>query len=88
MDFRLSSPFTQSDLAAACAISPVHANRTVQELRRSNMVQWQNKVLAITDWSGLVRLADFDPSYLGIRSRRHDARPAQQCPTNADIALA
>ena len=33
-DFRLSSPFTQSDLAAACSISPVHANRTIQDLRR------------------------------------------------------
>ncbi|WP_446705256.1 helix-turn-helix domain-containing protein, partial [Aeromonas veronii] len=31
-DLRLSSPFTQSDLAAACSISPVHANRTIQEL--------------------------------------------------------
>lgn len=87
-DFRLSSPFTQSDLASACAISPVHANRTIQELRRCNMLQWQNKVLTITDWSGLVRLAHFDASYLGIRSRRQDARPESQRSTNADIALA
>lgn len=42
-DFGLSSPFTQSDLAAACSISPIHANRTVQELRRP------------TCWSGRAR---------------------------------
>ena len=38
-DFRLSSPLTQSDPAGACSISPVHANRTIQELRRGNLLQ-------------------------------------------------
>lgn len=76
-DFRFSSPFTQSDLAAACSISPVHANRTVQELRRCNLLQWQGKIISITDWAGLVRLACFDPSYLGLRPNEPDARPSQ-----------
>jgi CRP-like cAMP-binding protein len=66
-DFRLPSPFTQSDLAAACSISPVHANRTVQELRRNQLLQWQAKTITITDWPGMVRLAGFDPAYLRIR---------------------
>jgi CRP-like cAMP-binding protein len=66
-DFRISSPFTQSDLAAACGISAVHANRIIQELRRSNLLQWQSKTITITDWTGLVRLADFDPDYLRLR---------------------
>lgn len=71
-DFRFSSPFTQSDLAAACSISPVHANRTVQELRRCNLLQWQGKIISITDWAGLVRLACFDPSYLDLRPNEPD----------------
>lgn len=66
-DFKLSSPFTQSDIAAACSISPVHANRIVQELRRSSLLQWQAKTITILDWCGLVRLADFDASYLAAR---------------------
>ncbi|MGY4623935.1 Crp/Fnr family transcriptional regulator [Bradyrhizobium sp. USDA 4486] len=73
-DFRLSSPFTQSDIAAACSISAVHANRTIQELRRCKLLQWQGKTITITNWPGLVRLAGFDPAYLGLRSARSDAR--------------
>ncbi|MCA1385877.1 MULTISPECIES: Crp/Fnr family transcriptional regulator [Bradyrhizobium] len=87
-DFRLSSPFTQSDLAAACSISPVHANRTIQELRRCHLLQWQGKTLTITDWPGLVRLAGFDPTYLSMRSGADDARPPHARPVAADVAVA
>ncbi|MBP0114679.1 MULTISPECIES: Crp/Fnr family transcriptional regulator [Bradyrhizobium] len=87
-DFRLSSPFTQSDLAAACSISAVHANRTIQELRRCNLLQWQGKTLTITDWPGLVRLAGFDPAYLSIRSGANDARPPYVRSATADVAVA
>lgn len=87
-DFRLSSPFTQSDLAAACSISPVHANRTIQELRRCNLLQWQGKTMTITDWPGLVRLARFDPAYLGMRSSHGNSRPAHLGPVNANVEVA
>lgn len=87
-DFRLSSPFTQSDLAAACSISPVHANRTIQELRRCNLLQWQGKTMTITDWPGLVRLAGFDPAYLGIRPGHDDARPAHLRSAKTDVEVA
>ena len=87
-DFKLSSPFTQSDLAAACSISPVHANRTIQELRRCNLLQWQGKILTITDWPGLVRLAHFDPSYLGMRLHDQDVRPSQASPATVGVAVA
>jgi len=64
---RFPSPFTQSDLASACAISPVHANRTIQELRRRHLVTWQSRTVAISDWPALCRLALFEPDYLGLR---------------------
>lgn len=66
-DFRIASPFTQSDLATACGISPVHANRTIQELRRSGLLNWQSRTIEIANWAGLVRLAGFDPRYLRLR---------------------
>ncbi len=66
-DFRFLSPFTQTDLAAACAISAVHANRTIQELRRRRLLQWTSRTIEITDWGGLARLAGFQPDYLGLR---------------------
>jgi CRP-like cAMP-binding protein len=80
-DFRIPSPFTQSDLAAACGISAVHANRVIQELRRSSLLQWQSKTITITDWSDLVRLAGFDPDYL--RLRYFDGVEQQSAPTIA-----
>ena len=86
-EFRLSSPFTQSDLAAACSISPVHANHTIQELRRCNLLQWRGKTIAITDWRGLVRLAGFNPAYLSMRSGEA-VRPLLPRPVAADIAVA
>ncbi len=80
-DFQFPSPFTQSDLAAACGISPVHANRTIQALRRKNLLHWQSKTVTVTDWPGLASLARFNPDYLHLRepapaSLRLSARPA------------
>jgi CRP-like cAMP-binding protein len=87
-DFRLSSPFNQSDLAAACSISPVHANRTIQELRRSNLLQWQGRTLVISNWPALVRLAGFDPTYLGFRSRDQGRSSTQLDSAKGAVALA
>ncbi len=66
-DFEFPSPFTQSDLAAACGISPVHANRTIQTLRRKDLLQWQSKSVTVIDWPALTHLARFNPDYLHLR---------------------
>ena len=66
-NYQFPSPFTQSDLAAACSISAVHANRIIQELRRKDLLTWQSKAITITDWPGLAELAGFNPDYLGLR---------------------
>ncbi|MFB6452804.1 Crp/Fnr family transcriptional regulator [Bradyrhizobium tunisiense] len=87
-DLSLASPFTQSDLAAACGISPVHANRTIQELRRRNLLRWHGKTVAIADWPGLVRLADFDPAYLRIRRHDNRAQPPQRRTVSTGAAVA
>jgi len=87
-DFSFPSPFTQSDLAAACGISPVHANRTIQELRRRALLQWQGKTMTITDWPGLVRLAGFDPAYLRTRAPGSRTRSPQPEPVPMGVELA
>jgi len=66
-DYQFPSPFTQSDLAAACGISPVHANRIIQTLRRKDLLQWQSKSVTVTDWPALTHLARFSPDYLHLR---------------------
>ena len=87
-DDRFPSPFTQSDLAAICGISPVHANRTIQDLRRKGLLQWQGRTIAITDWPGLVRLAGFKPDYLRLRRSLLEREPrASEPPTRSTIEL-
>jgi CRP-like cAMP-binding protein len=67
-DDRFPSPFTQSDLGSACAISAVHVNRVIQELRRRQVLTWQSRTITISDWQGLCRIACFEPDYLGLRN--------------------
>lgn len=66
-DLRFASPFTQADLGSACGISPVHANRIVQELRRKELVHWEARTITITDWKALAQLARFRHDYLWLR---------------------
>jgi CRP-like cAMP-binding protein len=66
-NYQFPFPFTQSDLAAACSMSAIHANRIVQELRKRSLVTWQSKTVTITNWPALVELAGFNPDYLRIR---------------------
>ena len=63
-DLSFSMPWTQLDVADACGISNVHANRVIQELRHLELVEWGSRRLKIRDWSGLVRLGDFNDDYL------------------------
>jgi CRP-like cAMP-binding protein len=57
-------PLTQRELAECLGLTVVHANRTIQELRRRNLVEFENRQLTILDRRGLEGLAEFDPSYL------------------------
>jgi hypothetical protein len=63
-DFSFSIPWTQIDVADACGISNVHANRVIQELRHLELVEWNSRRLKIQDWNALMRLADFNDDYL------------------------
>ena len=59
-------PMTQQQLADAMGLSPVHINRTLQEMRRSGLIAWRASDVTILDWRELQRLAEFDPSYLNF----------------------
>src|SRR3954465_11850570 len=83
-DLCFSMPWTQMDLADACGISNVHANRVVQELRRLGLVEWDARQIRIRNWSALVRLADFSDEYLqfpaglkdGLTTSQHSTPPS------------
>lgn len=57
-------PMTQRELAECLGLTVVHANRTLQELRRRGLVEFENRQLTILDRRGLEGVAEFDPSYL------------------------
>jgi len=67
-DFSFSMPWTQTDVADACGISSVHANRVIQDLRRLKVVEWESRRVKIRDWDTLVRLAGFNDEYLQCRA--------------------
>jgi len=57
-------PLKQSDLASILGVSPVHINRTLQELRGLGLIKLRRSELAIVDMEALVELAMFDGRYL------------------------
>jgi CRP-like cAMP-binding protein len=77
-DLCFTIPLTQAELADACGISSVHANRVVQELRRLSLVEWNSKQVRIRNWSGLSRLADFSADYLQLPTGIEQAAPLKE----------
>jgi CRP-like cAMP-binding protein len=57
-------PLTQRELSECLGLTVVHANRTLQELRRRGLVELENRQLKILDRRGLEGVAEFDPAYL------------------------
>lgn len=57
-------PLTQRELAECLGLTVVHANRTLQELRRRGLIELENRQLTILDRRGLEGLAEFDAAYL------------------------
>ena len=59
-----SCPLSQYLLADSMGLSAVHVNRVLRELRDEGLVTFQQGKVTIHDLDGLVKLADFDKSYL------------------------
>lgn len=60
-------PLTQTDLSEAAGITPVHVNRTMQELRSQGLIHWKGRDVEIPDMEALKRLAMFNDNYLHLR---------------------
>lgn len=60
-------PLTQQELADATGMSPVHMNRTIQTMRRENLIELKNSKLRIPDINRLADAGGFDDSYLHLR---------------------
>jgi len=67
-------PLTQTELASAVGLSIVHVNRTLQELRSSDLIVLDGKRLSIPDVARLQNFALFSPDYLYIGAERRPGR--------------
>jgi CRP-like cAMP-binding protein len=63
-------PLTQREVSECLGLTVVHANRTIQELRRRGLIELENRHLTILDRAGLERVAEFDDAYLYLDKRQ------------------
>ncbi len=68
-DFEYDFPLTQREVAECLGLTVVHANRTIQELRRRKLIALENRRVTILDRPRLEALAEFDPRYLSLELR-------------------
>ncbi len=59
-------PLTQVDIADATGLTAVHVNRTLQELRRMELIELHGRKLSITDVDALKSIAMFNHNYLHL----------------------
>lgn len=63
-------PLTQTEIADATALSVVHVNRVLQQLRSNGLLRLHGKQMELPDPPQLKRLAQFEPAYLDFGGRR------------------
>ena len=61
---RFSLPMQQAELASACGMTGVHANRILRELRVADIVTFAAGEVIVRDLARLHQLAEFDDRYL------------------------
>jgi len=64
-------PLTQADLADATGLSKVHVNRTLQELRSTELISLKGKSLRIPNLERLMNAGLFNANYLHME---HEGR--------------
>lgn len=59
-------PPTQTELAEATGLTPVHVNRTLQEMRAEGLIVLKDRILEIPDLARLQHAVLFTPNYLHL----------------------
>ena len=63
-DFTIEMPLTQTDLADALGMTPIHMNRVLAKFRSEGLITLDARTLIIHDWDRMVDIGEFDPLYL------------------------
>ena len=75
-DNSCSIPLTQGHIADALALTSVHVNRTLTQLRKAGLAVLKGHRLTILDAPALYAVAEFDPGYLQVAAASFEAPPA------------
>ena len=67
--YRCPLPITQTDLADALGLTPVHVNRVLKDMRGRALITLRSSTLVIEAWDELLRVSEFDPQYLHLEKR-------------------
>lgn len=65
-DYKFEFPVTQTDLADATGLTPVHVNRTLQRLREQGLIRTDGKTWTVLNPAGLREAAKFEANYLHL----------------------
>ncbi len=57
-------PLSQVDLSDILAITSIHVNRVLQDMRRNGLIEVKDHTLRVLDWERLAIIANFDGTYL------------------------
>ena len=68
-NYRCPMPVTQVDLADALGLTSVHVNRVLKEMRGRTLITLRSNTLVIEAWDELLRVSEFDPTYLHLEKR-------------------
>jgi CRP-like cAMP-binding protein len=60
-------PASQVDVADATGMTPVHANRMIQQLRADGLIAWDGPTIRVLDLDRLKSVAEFDDGFLHLR---------------------
>ena len=63
---RFQLPLTQTDLADALGLTPVHVNRTLMSLEADGLISRRIRTIRFPDWPNLCKFAEFEPDYLHL----------------------
>lgn len=59
-------PLTQEQIADTVGLTPVHVNRTMQQLRSDGLIVTANRSVMFPDMGRLREVGEFDPAYLHL----------------------
>ena len=67
-------PLTQTDIADALGMTPIHVNRMLQQMRGQGLIALKNHILTIVELETLQKVGGFDAGYLHLEEVEHVVR--------------